>query len=173
MEPDNPILSAATGSLPASSPSRKGVERRYKAEADRVADRLTGGLLGIAAQVRDVPCPGPVGSRRQCRRRGVVQPHPQDLGRSTTLDPVSYPLHVSVASGLEVAEPRPIPLGELSPVYYLEYYDIEKYLFARVYERFHQDGLPLRLRFLLNRQVEVQSTEGNDPGGPTREVEKA
>ena len=52
-----PIPPAATGSLPASSPSRKGVERRFEAAADVWADRLAVGLPGIADQDRDAPVP--------------------------------------------------------------------------------------------------------------------
>ena len=58
MGPDSPILPAAAGSLPASSPSRKGVERRSEAAADPFADRLAVGLFGIADQGRDAVVPG-------------------------------------------------------------------------------------------------------------------
>ena len=50
MEPDSPMLPAAAGSPPASSPSRKGVERRFDSADDPFADRLAAGLFGIAAQ---------------------------------------------------------------------------------------------------------------------------
>ena len=58
MEPDSPILPAAAGSLPASSPSRKGVARRFQAAENPFADRLAAGLSGIAAQGRDAVVPG-------------------------------------------------------------------------------------------------------------------
>jgi len=48
---------AATGSLPANSPSRKGVERRFEAAEDVLADHLAAGLSGIAGQDRDAPVP--------------------------------------------------------------------------------------------------------------------
>ncbi len=46
------------GSLPASSPSRKGVERRVGAAEDPFADLLDVGLVGVAAQGRDAAVPG-------------------------------------------------------------------------------------------------------------------
>ena len=58
MEPDSPILPAAAGSLPASSPSRKGVERRSEAAEDPLAGRLAVELSGIADQGRDAVVPG-------------------------------------------------------------------------------------------------------------------
>ena len=62
MVPDSPILPAAAGSLPASSPFRKGVERRFEAGEDPCAVRLqtrfrgrtmSGGLPGSRG-----PCAG-------------------------------------------------------------------------------------------------------------------
>ena len=53
MEPDSPILPGAAGSLPASSPSRKGVKRLFAAGDHLLADRLDAGLFGIGAQGRD------------------------------------------------------------------------------------------------------------------------
>ncbi len=44
MEPDSPIPPAAAGSLPANSPSRKGVERRFEALEDPLPDHLAVGL---------------------------------------------------------------------------------------------------------------------------------
>ena len=62
--PSSPPL---RGSLPASSPSRKGVERRFKAVGDPFADRLATGLSDIAAQGWDAVIAGrqpPSGSGR-------------------------------------------------------------------------------------------------------------
>ena len=68
MEPDSPIPPAAAGSLPSSSPSRKGVERRFEAADRLLADRLAAGLFGIAAQGLDAvgrrPVAAPSGSGR-------------------------------------------------------------------------------------------------------------
>ena len=58
-----PIVPSASGSLPASSPSRKGVEHRFEAAEDPFADRLAARLFGIAAQGRDAVVAG-----RQPRR---------------------------------------------------------------------------------------------------------
>ena len=57
MEPDSPIPPAAAGSLPANSPSRKGVERRFEALEDPLPDHLAVGLSGIAGQDPDAPVP--------------------------------------------------------------------------------------------------------------------
>ncbi len=48
MEPDSPILSVAAGSLPASSPYRKGAERRFEETADLLADRLAVVLFDVS-----------------------------------------------------------------------------------------------------------------------------
>ena len=53
-----PIHPSAAGSLPASSPYRKGAERRFEAAADLLADRLAVGPFGLAAQGRDALVPG-------------------------------------------------------------------------------------------------------------------
>ena len=81
MEPDSPILPSAAGSLPASSPSKKGVERRFEAEEDVLADRLAVGLSGLADQDRDAPVP----ARRLAFPHGIAGPErpPRRLGWST------------------------------------------------------------------------------------------
>ncbi|MCY3597596.1 MAG: hypothetical protein OXG71_09225 [Rhodospirillales bacterium] len=58
-----PILPSAAGSLPASSPYRKGAERRFEEEADLLADRLAVGLFGVASVAAADSPSAPVGSR--------------------------------------------------------------------------------------------------------------
>ncbi len=48
-----PIRPSAARSLPANSPSRKGVERRFEALEDPLSDHLAVGLVGIAERDRD------------------------------------------------------------------------------------------------------------------------
>ena len=70
-----PIVPSASGSLPASSPSRKGVERRFEAAEDPFADRLAARLFGIAAQGRDAVVAG----RQPLRTRFRVRTMPGGL----------------------------------------------------------------------------------------------
>ncbi len=65
-----PILPSAAGSLPANSPSRKGVERRFEAVGGPLPHHPAAGLSGIGGQDRDAPIP----ARRLAFPHGIAGP---------------------------------------------------------------------------------------------------
>ncbi len=89
MEPDSPIPPAAAGSLPANSPSRKGVERRFEALEDPLPDHLAVGLSGIGGQDRDAPVP----ARRLAFPHGIDGPGatPSEVGMAVHIPTVAVP----------------------------------------------------------------------------------
>ncbi len=84
-----PILPSAAGSLPANSPSRKGVERRFDAAEDVLADRLAARLSGLAGQDRDAPVP----ARRLAFPHGIDGPGatPGEVGMAVHIPTVAVP----------------------------------------------------------------------------------
>ncbi len=89
MEPDSPIPPAAAGSLPANSPSRKGVESHFEALEDPLPDHLAVGLSGIADQGRDAPVP----ARRLAFPHGIDGPGatPGEVGMAVHIPTVAVP----------------------------------------------------------------------------------
>ena len=92
-----PIRLSAAGSLPANSPSRKGVKRRFDAAEDVLADRLAVGLSGIADQDRDAPVP----ARRLAFPHGIAGPQrpAAEVGMECTSQPPQMPRQASKKVG--------------------------------------------------------------------------
>ncbi len=97
MEPDSPIPPAAAGSLPANSPSRKGVESRFEALEDSLPDHLAVGQSGIADQGRDAPVP----ARRLAFPHGIAGPErpAAEVGMECTSQPPQMPRQASKKGG--------------------------------------------------------------------------
>ena len=103
MEPDSPIPPAAAGSLPANSPSRKGVKSRFEALEDPLPDHLAVGLSGIADQGRD----GPVPARRLAFPHGIAG---RERPAADGWDGVHIPTTADATAGIEEGgslRPRP------------------------------------------------------------------
>jgi len=97
MEPDSPIPPAAAGSLPANSPSRKGVKSRFEALEDPLPDHLAVGLSGIGGQGRDAPVP----DRRLAFPHGIAGPErpAAEVGMECTSQPPQMPQQASKDGG--------------------------------------------------------------------------
>ena len=84
-------------SLPANSPSRKGVESRFEALEDPLPDHLSARLSGIADQGRDAPVP----ARRLAFPHGIDGPErpAAEVGMECTSQPSQMPHRASKKVG--------------------------------------------------------------------------